>query len=162
MSAPLLPDLRLERFFDGETLCHGWFEDRFGRVLRTFEVRIQGLWDGTVLTLDEAFLYDNGETEQRVWHLHPDGPTGYVAECDQLVRPTRGTVRGHTFEMVYDFRMRIGGRPVVVQFSDWMRLQSPDVMLNRSRVTKFGIHLGTACLVFQRQPSAATLPLAAE
>ncbi len=143
--------LSLEAFFAGRTLCHGWFEDRFGTIRRRFSVDIQGHWSGRVLTLDERFDYDDGETEGRVWRLTPDRNGAYVADCDQLVRPVVGKVIGQTFEMRYDFRLKLGSRTIVATFEDWMHQQSETVMLNRSRISKWGIHLGTACLVFHRQ-----------
>jgi len=36
-----------------------------------------------------------------------------------------------------------------------MWLQDETVMINRATVTKFGIELGEATIVFRRQPSAA-------
>jgi hypothetical protein len=143
--------LSLEAFFAGRTLCYGWFEDRFGVIRRRFTVDINGHWSGRVLTLDEHFAYDDGETETRVWRLTPDRDGRYVADCDQLVRPVVGRVDGAQFTMRYDFRMKFGARTMAVHFEDWMHQQSDSVMLNRSRISKWGIHLGTACLVFHRQ-----------
>jgi len=54
------PPLRLEEFFQGETIAWGIFEDRFGNLRRQFRVNITGTVDGDTLTLDEDFLYDDG------------------------------------------------------------------------------------------------------
>ena len=39
-------DLNLEEFFEGRSVAHGQFQDRFGTVRRRFEVAILGQWDG--------------------------------------------------------------------------------------------------------------------
>ncbi|MEI6801142.1 MAG: DUF3833 family protein, partial [Pseudomonadota bacterium] len=40
---------QLEKFFDGNFVAHGQFQDRFGTVRRQFEVKIAGKWDGKEL-----------------------------------------------------------------------------------------------------------------
>jgi len=37
-----------------------------------------------------------------------------------------------------------------VRFDDWMYLQSDGVLLNRAKVTKFGVELGTVTLAFSK------------
>jgi Protein of unknown function (DUF3833) len=37
-----------------------------------------------------------------------------------------------------------------VQFDDWMYLVDDKVMLNKARMTKFGIYLGEVTLVFNK------------
>ena len=58
------PELILEKYFDGEIIAWGYFHDRFGNLRRSFEVKINGKWDGQFLTLDEDFLYDDGEKQK--------------------------------------------------------------------------------------------------
>ena len=55
------PTFVLEEYFHGKTRAWGLFEDRFGTVRRQFVVNINGDWDGTTLTLDEDFLFDDGK-----------------------------------------------------------------------------------------------------
>ena len=67
------PRLVLEDYFNGHTKAWGLFEDRFGLVKRQFTVDITGVWNGETLTLDEHFLYNDGETDQRVWTIRKTG-----------------------------------------------------------------------------------------
>ena len=59
------PQLDLPAFFAGQTVALGIFEDRFGNLRRQFRVVLEGTVDGDVLTLDETFLYDDGEQDFR-------------------------------------------------------------------------------------------------
>ena len=54
------PKLVLEDYFLGQTKAWGIFEDRFGRLRRSFVVDITGTWDEEkqLLTLKEDFVYD--------------------------------------------------------------------------------------------------------
>ncbi|MEK9661172.1 MAG: DUF3833 family protein, partial [Alphaproteobacteria bacterium] len=61
------PRFVLEEYFDGHTRAWGIVRDRFGTVRRQFSVDMTGTWDGTALTLDEHFVYDDGETDRRTW-----------------------------------------------------------------------------------------------
>ena len=46
--------------------------------------------------------------------------------------------------------LKIGERTLRVHFNDWMFLQSSGVMVNRARVSKFGIAIGEVTLFFQK------------
>ena len=64
------PKLNLFEFFKGETVAYGIFEDRFGKLRRQFRVKINGSVDQNILTLDEKFIYDDGEKATRIWRRH--------------------------------------------------------------------------------------------
>mgnify|MGYP001339034154 CR=1 FL=1 len=63
------PKLDLFEFFAGETIAYGIFEDRFGNLKRQFRININGKIDNQILTLDEDFLYDDGEQAKRIWKI---------------------------------------------------------------------------------------------
>ena len=63
------PKLDLFSFFEGETIAYGIFEDRFGNLKRQFRVNISGKIKNQTLSLDEDFLYDDGEQANRVLSL---------------------------------------------------------------------------------------------
>ena len=63
------PKLNLFEFFKGETVAYGIFEDRFGKLRRQFRVKIKGSVEENTLTLDEKFIYDDGEKATRIWKI---------------------------------------------------------------------------------------------
>ena len=63
------PKLNLFEFFKGETVAYGIFEDRFGKLRRQFRVKIKGSVEENILTLDEKFIYDDGEKATRIWKI---------------------------------------------------------------------------------------------
>ena len=87
------PEFVLEEYFEGRTMAWGLFEDRFGKVQRQFVVTMDGTWDGTTLILNEDFVYNDGETENRVWTLtktddmNYEGTTQNSIMCMRLVQP---------------------------------------------------------------------------
>jgi len=144
------PRLVLEEYFAGESRAWGIFEDRFGNLRREFRVDILGTWDGTTLTLEEDFVYADGETDRRVWRIEKRGENGYVGRADDVLGVAEGEVRGKALNWSYDMLLNIGGSDVKVRFDDWMFLQADGVLINRATVSKFGIELGQVTLFFQR------------
>lgn len=142
------PKLTLEDYFLGTTRAWGLFEDRFGKVRRQFVVDIAGRRDGDVLVLDERFLYNDGETDRRVWRIWKTGDHTYEGRADDVVGVARGEAYGNALNWRYNMDLKVGDGTIRVHFNDWMFLQPSDVLLNRAKVSKFGIDIGEVTLVF--------------
>ena len=148
------PQLRLEEFFCGRCRAWGVFQDRFGKARRQFDVDIDATWDGRTLTLVESFIYDDGETEERIWRIRKTGTNGYEGHTDDMVGSTNGIVRSNTLSWRYKFVLRVGGRAVTVGFQDQYFQLSDEVLISRADVSKLGLRIGTLTMVFQRLPLA--------
>lgn len=146
------PTLTLEEYFDGRAKAWGVFEDRFGNLRRQFTVDIEGDWDPETrtLTLVENFDYRDGETERRVWTLKKTGPDSYEGTADGVVGTARGKIAGNAFNWTYTFDMAVGESTWRVDFDDWMFLQPGGVIVNRAAVSKWGIQIGRAMIMFQK------------
>lgn len=151
------PRLVLEDFFQGESRAWGLFQDRFGAIRRQFGVAIRGHWNASeaTLTLEEDFLYDDGETEQRRWVLHKTGPDSYEGSAADVAGKASGRISGNAFHWTYDFNLRVGKGRMRVHFDDWMVLQPDGALLNVARVSKLGIVVGTASIFFLRADALA-------
>lgn len=157
-----LPRLRLEEYFVGSTRGWGIFRDRLGRLRRQFVVDIDGTWDGRVLTLDERFAYDDGETGRRVWRFRATGNDRYQATADDVVGVVEGRADGSTLNLRYRIALPIRGRSWLLAFDDWFFLQGGGVLLNRATVSKFGLAVGEVTIAFRRlQPASAEEPAVA-
>ncbi|MXG37055.1 DUF3833 family protein, partial [Escherichia coli] len=67
------PQLDIFHYFQGKTEAWGMVQDRSGKQIRRFHVEIAGDVIGDTLTLNEHFVYDDGEKQQRVWHIRRVG-----------------------------------------------------------------------------------------
>lgn len=149
------PNLTLEDFFEGETVAYGIFEDRYGNLKRQFRVNIVGVVDGNTLTLDEHFLYDDGEQDRRFWvisnlGMQDDGTLRYEGEAADVIGVASGLVAGNALNWAYDINLDIGDSSLRVRFDDWIYQQDENIAINRAYVSKFGIHIGSVTLVFLR------------
>ncbi|MEK9754444.1 MAG: DUF3833 domain-containing protein [Rhodospirillaceae bacterium] len=151
------PRFVLETFFEGETRAWGIFEDRFGNLRRQFTVDITGTWDGKRLRLDEQFLYSDGERETRVWEIEKIGEHEYRGRADDVVGWAVGETYGNALNWRYDMDLKVGDGTLRVHFNDWMFLQPSRVLLNRARITKLGIEIGTVTLAFMKEPTRSVV-----
>ena len=144
------PELVLEKFFLGHTRASGIFEDRFGNLRRQFEIDITGTVDGDTLTLDEHFIFADGETDRRVWTIRRIDENTYEGTADDVIGTAEGKVFGNALNWTYQVDLAMGDRSLRVRFDDWLFLQPNGVLINRARVTKFGFEVGQVTLFFQR------------
>ena len=157
------PKFVLERYFHGKTRAWGLFEDRFGNVRRQFVVDINGNWDGTVLTLDEDFLFDDGEKDFRQWRIKKLKDGTYEGRADDVIGTAKGVASGNALHWSYILDLkRDGGSSIKVKLDDWMFLQSGGVLLNRARMSKFGIELGQITISFKRIEDEAAREMQSE
>ena len=155
------PKLDLFNFFEGETIAYGIFEDRFGNLKRQFRVNIDGKINNQTLTLDEDFLYDDGEQAKRIWKIEKkidnNQKVTYEGRADDIEGKASGSISGNALNWSYDIYLNIKGSDIKVHFNDWIYKQSEDLAINRAYVSKFGINIGSVTLVFLRGNTAKNI-----
>tara|TARA_B110000967_G_scaffold206860_1_gene254658 strand:- start:269 stop:751 length:483 start_codon:yes stop_codon:yes gene_type:complete len=149
------PKLVLFDYFKGKTSAWGIFEDRFGNVRRQFQVDIEGQVKGNEITLDERFQYDDGEKDQRIWQIRKTGDHTFEGTADDVIGIAKGTVQGNALNWTYDLNLKVGDTSYKVHFDDWMLLQPGGVMINRARLSKWGVDIGEVTLFFKKPLSDA-------
>lgn len=146
------PVLDLKTYFNGTVDAWGLFQDRSGKVVKRFTVRIDAKWQGDTGVLDEHFEYSDGSKSRRVWTITRIGDNRYRGTADDVVGEAIGEVSGNALRWRYVLKLDVEGRTWEVDFDDWMYLMDDRVMLNRSAMSKFGIHLGEVTLAFRKRP----------
>ena len=156
------PTLDLEAFFEGEVIAYGIFEDYTQSLKRQFRVNILGTVAGDTLTLEEDFLYDDGETQRRVWVIQnlgqsEEGVTLYEGRAADINGVARGEVAGNALHWRYSLALPVGDTSYDITFDDWIYQQDEHVAINRARLTKFGFEVGSVTLVFLRGKAAEAI-----
>ena len=146
------PAFALEDFFTGEGKAWGLFQDRFGNVRKQFVADTHGTWDPAAgkLALTESFTYDDGSQEERTWQITKLGNGRYRAETHDLVGHAEIRAAGNAVNLRYRMQVPINGKPVALDFDDWMFRQGADMVIDRATVTKWGFQIGTLIISFQR------------
>jgi Protein of unknown function (DUF3833) len=149
------PVLDLSEYFSGTIDAYGIFTDRSGAVVKRFTVLIQANWkvvDGKkVGTLDESFEYSDGTKQKRIWTLTETAPGKYIGKADDVVGEANGSSAGNALNWAYTLALPVDGSVYNVQFDDWMYLVTPKVMINKAKMSKFGINLGEVTLSFYKR-----------
>ena len=149
------PNLDLSEYFNGTIDAYGIFTDRSGEVKKRFTVLLVAQWkvvDGKkVGTLDESFEYSDGTKQKRIWTLTETAPGKYLGRADDVVGEALGESAGNALNWAYTLALPVDGTIYHVQFNDWMYLVTPKVMLNKAKMSKFGIDLGEVTLSFYKR-----------
>ena len=149
------PVLDMRQYFNGTLDAYGLFTDRSGKVVKRFTVVMKCSWQGPpgqeTGVLDEDFTYSDGSKQRRVWTLRRLADGRYSGTADDVVGEAAGQEKGNAFRWGYTLMLPVDGRVIEVQFDDWMYLMNDRVMLNKARMSKFGIRLGEVTRSFVKR-----------
>ena len=149
------PPFRPEEFFAGKLRSHGMFATRLGAIERWFSATLVGAWDGTTLTFDEHFRYDDSFEDRRFWRLRRDlsdaSGEAWLGEATDATGPVRGRVMGNAFRLEHELDMlTLSGKRWRLGFDQWFLRMADDMAISRAAVSWYGIQVGTAQVAFQR------------
>ena len=144
------PTLVPESFFNGQLSAHGVVKNRSGKVIRYFNADIKAYWKDGVGTLEEDFLFDDGEKDRRVWTLTPSGNGSYIGTAGDVVGDGEVQFAGNTMFLDYVLRIPYNDGTLDIRIDDRMYLVNPTTLMNESRMTKFGVDVGEILLVIRK------------
>lgn len=145
------PKLDLTQYFNGTLDAVGMFQDRSGKVIKRFHVVVDAKWVGEVGTLDEHFTWSDGTKSERVWTLRKTDAHHFTGTAADVVGEAKGATYGNALQWRYVLALPVDGKVYNVNVDDWMYMVDDTQMLNRSTVSKFGIHFGAITLYFKKR-----------
>ena len=121
------PMFEVETFFDGPLTAHGVVKDRSGKVIRSFSATIDASWENGVGTLDEDFIFDDGEEQKRIWTLRrqPDGT--YLGTAGDVTGEGVLSQAGNSVFLDYVLQVPYGDGTIDVRVDVRMYLLTPDL-----------------------------------
>lgn len=144
------PKFNFQEFFQGDLIAHGMFKDRFGKVKKTFVVKMNAEWEGNICTLSEYFSYNDGTKSTRIWKIEKLSDNNFIGSADDVLGKAFGIVAGNALKWDYQLKLKVDEDEYKVDFDDWMYLVSDDVLLNQSYMNKWGINLGEVVLSIRK------------
>ena len=150
------PALVAETFFSGQLSAHGVVKNFSGKVIRTFNADITAYWRDGTGTLDERFIFDDGEEQKRVWTLRPVEATAtntrrYIGTASDVVGEAEVTVSGNAMFLKYVLQVPYGDGLINLTVDDKMYLVDEGVIINESRLFKFGLPVGKILLTIVKK-----------
>jgi len=102
-----------------------------------------GSWDEKgVGTLDERFVYDDGEVQTRTWTMKPIKEGVFNATAGDIIGDSLMQAQGNTVMLDYTMRVPYKGSTIDIDVRDWLHLQDDGVIINHSKMKKFGFDVG--------------------
>jgi hypothetical protein len=145
------PALDIFRYFAGKSEAWGMVQDRSGKQIRRFHVEITGEVLGDTLTLNEHFVYDDGEKQQRVWHIRRTAGDRYEGTAADIEGTASGESAGNAFHWRYSMNVKADGSTWLLHFDDWMYLQDGTHLFNKTQMKKLGVTVATVTLFFTKK-----------
>ena len=121
-------------------------------MTRYFNADIKAYWQEGIGTLEEDFLFDDGEPDRRVWTLTPTGEGQYVGTAGDVVGQGKITVAGNSMFLDYVLQIPWDEGTLDLRIDDRMYLVNSTTLINESIMTKFGIRVGEILLVISKVP----------
>ena len=146
------PVMAFDKFFNGPIQGWGMVHNRSGKVIKRFDVYMVGSWEGNKGKLEEDFTYYDGEKQQRTWSIEKLADDRFVGRASDIVGEAPGRSVGSAIQWQYVMTVKSGGKEYNVNFDDWMFQMNGDVVMNRSKMTKFGIHVGDVTVFMKKLP----------
>ena len=148
------PELVIEDFFDGQLSAHGIVKDYKGKVIRHFSADITAYWKNGVGTLDEDFVFDDGEKQKRVWTITPKNGADssnketafYEGHAGDVIGVAPVSVVGNAMFLKYKLEIPYKDSTMVLTVDDRMYLVDDRVIINESKLYKFGLPVGRITL----------------
>jgi len=146
------PRFEPESFFDGALTAHGVVKDFSGTAIRHFNADIVGCWSDGVGTLDESFVFDDGEQQTRIWTLTPSGDQTYIGTAGDVIGDGTARWEGNAMFLDYTLRIALEDSSIDVHIDDRMYRISDNVVVNESKMRKWGFGVGEIVLTLIRHP----------
>jgi len=148
------PKIDIFSWFNGDSRAWGMVQDYSGKQIRRFEVTINGQVVGDTLTLNEQFVYDDGEKQQRVWHIRRLSDGSYVGTAGDIIGTAQGHSRGNAFNWRYTMTVKTDDSSYKLNFDDWIYQQDAQHLMNVTSMKKFGVEVARVTLFFSKQAAS--------
>jgi hypothetical protein len=144
------PKFDIRKFFRGNLEAYGILQDRSGKVIKTFTVKMTGSWQGNEGVLKEDFVFSDNKTDHREWKISMIDDHNFTAKAGDVVGIAKGEQYGNALRMNYVLTIPVDGKNYDCPINDWMFLINDDSLINVSTITKFGFKVATLTIGFKK------------
>ena len=116
-----------------------------------FTVDMTGLIENDTLTLEEDFVYADGEIDKRIWKFSKFDEKSYKGLANDIIGEAVAKEQGNAFNMKYKMDLDLGFGELRVNFNDWMFRIDESTIINKATINKFGLNIATVTLFFRKK-----------
>ncbi len=144
------PKMDIRNYLSGPLEAQGILQDRSGKMIKSFTVKMTGTWRGNEGELKENFVFSDGKTDQRTWEIKFSDDNNFTAKAHDTVGIAKGQQFGNAFKMDYVLKVDVDGTKYDIRLVDWIYLVDEKTAINVSKMTKFGFTVGTLTISFKK------------
>ena len=144
------PKMDIRNYLNGPLEAQGILQDRSGKMIKSFTVKMTGTWQGNEGKLKENFTFSDGKTDQRTWEIKFSDDNNFTAKAHDTVGIATGQQYGNAFKMDYVLKIDVDGKKYDIKLVDWIYLVDEKTAINVSKMTKFGFTVGTLTISFKK------------
>ncbi|MCB1875099.1 MAG: DUF3833 family protein [Chromatiales bacterium] len=145
------PSLDLRDFLQGGLTGWGVFQDRSGEVTHRFRIDMQASWEGDHCTFIEDFHFSDGRHQRREWLLREESPGRFTALANDSAEPGEGQIYGNSLHWNYLLNTPTEHGVWPLRYDYWMYKIDERTLMNRARVSLYGVEVGQVSVLFQRE-----------
>ena len=142
------PIIKIEEYFQGNVKAWGMLQGRSGEVKRQFVADMKGEFDGQNLILDETFIWNDGEKQERRWTIKKVGDNKYEGTAPDVVGIAKGVSFGSAFKFEYKLVVPYKDKKIKIKFDEWIFKQDEKTAINKATLSKFGFKIGELTVFF--------------
>ena len=142
------PIIKIEEYFQGNVKAWGMLQGRSGEVKRQFVADMKGEFDGENLILNETFIWNDGEKQERRWVIKKVGDNRYEGTAPDVIGVAKGVSFGSAFKFEYKLKVPYKNKEIGIRFDDWIFQQDEKTAINKATLSKFGFKVGELTVFF--------------
>jgi hypothetical protein len=139
----------MNTFFQGKLCAWGVVKGRNGEVSRKFVADINATSSQLAVELDEKFIFDDGEKQNRLWKFVKRDQQ-WIGTAGDVVGEAVGEVAGDTLHLEYDLEVPMDDDQIIIAMDDWLHLVDERTLIGTTNMTKWGIDVGRIDITIQQ------------
>ena len=144
------PKLDIRNYLNGNLEAEGILQDRAGKVIKSFTVKMNGTWKGSNGKLAEDFVFSDGKKDHRDWEITMFDDNNFTSKAHYTVVIAKCQQYGNAVKMAYVLSVDVDGKKYDISLTDWIYLVDSKTAINVSKMTKFGFTVGTLTISFTK------------
>jgi hypothetical protein len=145
------PKFDLKEYFTGPIKAWGIVQNRSGKVIQQFDIKMYGSWSETTGTLKEDFVFYDGKKQRRIWTIIDKRDGTYEGRADDILDKALGINFGNAGQWTYVMDVPVKNGSYRMHFDDWMWAMHDGVLMNRSYMKKFGITFAEVTIFMKKE-----------
>ena len=144
------PKLKFEVYFSGKVTAFGHMTLYYPKKrIKNIKAKFSGKFHRDKLNLNEEFIDGNSKTN-RAWTFQKISELNFIGHENNVLSPFNVRVENNILNMNYKFKTSYKNYDFSVNIEDSMYLINDKILLNKSKISKFGITIAETILLYTK------------